>query len=93
MALVFGTDGGVLPHGRNADEFAALAGAGIPMLDAIRAATSGAARALGLAESLGTIAPGMVADLIAVEGDPLRDPTALRRVRFVMVRGQVVKSP
>ena len=93
VPLVFGTDGGVLPHGKNAEEFAALARAGIPLLDAIRAATGGAARALGLADSLGTIAPGKIADLIAVEGDPLTDAAALGRVRFVMLRGRVVDRP
>ena len=93
VPLVFGTDGGVLPHGRNAAEFAALAQAGIPLLDALKAATSGAARALGLADSLGTIAPGKLADLIAVEGDPLSDPATLGRVRFVMLRGRVIKAP
>ena len=90
VTIVFGTDGGVIPHGENAREFAALTGAGIPALDAIRAATVGAAKALGLADSLGVIAPGMVADIIAVEGDPLRDVTALERVRFVMARGRVM---
>jgi imidazolonepropionase-like amidohydrolase len=93
VPLVFGTDGGVLPHGRNAEEFGALVGAGIPILEAIRSATTGAARALGVADSLGAIAPGMLADLIAVEGDPLSDPTALSRVRFVMLAGRIVKAP
>lgn len=90
VTLVFGTDGGVLPHGENAREFFAMMQAGVPLPDAIRAATIGAAAAFGLADSVGTIAPGMVADIIAVDGDPLRDPTALQRVRFVMSRGRVV---
>jgi imidazolonepropionase-like amidohydrolase len=91
VTLVFGTDGGVLPHGRNALEFQALIQAGVTPLDAIRAATVNAARALRLADSLGTIAPGMLADIIAVEGDPLVDITAMQRPRFVMSRGRVVR--
>ncbi len=93
VKLVFGTDGGVLPHGRNAEEFVVLARTGIPAWALIQAATTGAAQALRLADSLGVIAPGMAADIIAVEGDPLADVTALQRVRFVMSRGHVVKSP
>ena len=87
VPIVFGTDGGVLPHGRNAEEFAALAAAGLTPLDAIRAATINAARAFRIADSVGAIRPGMSADLIAVEGDPLADIGALARVRFVMLRG------
>jgi imidazolonepropionase-like amidohydrolase len=90
VTLVFGTDGGVLPHGENAKEFETLVRAGVPPLEAIRSATVIAARALGLAESVGTIAPGLTADIIAVEGDPLSDVTALQRVRFVMSRGRLV---
>jgi len=90
VQLVFGTDGGVLPHGRNAQEFVALARAGVSALDMLRAATVNAAAALGIADSVGVIAPGKVADLIAVEGDPLNDLTAFQRIRFVMVRGRVV---
>jgi imidazolonepropionase-like amidohydrolase len=60
-------------------------------LDAIVSATSVAARSLGLADQIGEIAPGMQADLIAVEGDPSRDITALRRVRFVMKGGRVYR--
>ena len=88
--LVFGTDGGVLPHGQNAQEFLAMTRAGVQPIEAIRAATVNAASAFGLADSVGVLAPGMVADLIAVEGDPLTDLTALQRVRFVMSRGLVV---
>lgn len=90
VTLVFGTDGGVLPHGQNAMEFIALTRAGVPPLEMIRAATSGAATALGMADSVGIVAPRMVADIIAVEGDPLADVTALQRVRFVMSRGRIV---
>ena len=61
--------------------------------DSIRSATVNAASALGLADSSGTIAHGMSADLIAVDSDPLSDVTALQRVRFVMLRGRIVKRP
>ncbi|HEV8364515.1 MAG TPA: amidohydrolase family protein, partial [Gemmatimonadaceae bacterium] len=91
VTLVFGTDGGVLTHGRNAEEFLALAQVGVTPLEAIRAATVNAARAFGLADSLGHIARGMAADIIAVEGNPLDDLTALQRPRFVMARGRVVQ--
>lgn len=93
VTLVFGTDGGVLPHGQNAQEFAALTAAGVSPLDAIRAATVNAARAFRLADSVGTIAAGSVADIIAVDGDPLTDISALTRVAFVMQRGRVVRAP
>jgi imidazolonepropionase-like amidohydrolase len=93
VPIVFGTDGGVLPHGRNAAEFAALRAAGISPIDAIRAATTNAARAFRIADSVGAIAPGMSADVIAVEGDPLEDVGALTRVRFVMLRGRPMHLP
>jgi imidazolonepropionase-like amidohydrolase len=93
VPLVFGTDGGVLPHGRNADEFLAMRAAGVSPVDAIRAATINAARAFQLSDSLGTLARGALADLIAVDGDPLTDLSSLGRVRFVMSRGKVVRAP
>ena len=92
VRLVFGTDGGVLPHGQNAQEFVALTQAGVPAVEQLRAATINAAQALGL-DSLGRIAPGMAADIIAVAGDPLADAGAFQRVRFVMSRGKVVVVP
>ena len=91
VMLVFGTDGGVLPHGRNAEEFQALVGAGVTPLGAIQAATINAAKAFGIDTITGSIRKGLSADLIAVEGDPLADIAALTRVRFVMLRGAVVK--
>lgn len=92
VRLVFGTDGGVLPHGQNAQEFVVLTQAGVPALEQLRAATSNAADALGL-DSVGRIAPGLVADIVAVAGDPLTDAGAFQRVRFVMSRGKVIVTP
>ncbi|MGE5833981.1 MAG: amidohydrolase family protein [Acidobacteriota bacterium] len=93
VPIVFGTDGGVLPHGQNAREFAAMVKAGIPQIDAIRSATVNAARAFKLDNGVGTIAPGSVADLIAVDGDPLGEIESLTRVVFVMHSGQIVRRP
>lgn len=90
VTIVLGTDGGVLPHGDYAREALALAAAGIPAADVLRAATVDAARALGIADSIGAIAPGFVADLVAVRGDPLGDVGALARPAFIMARGRVV---
>lgn len=91
LRLVFGTDGGVLPHGENAREMAALTAAGIPPIDVLRMATVNAARALRLDDSVGTVARGMSADLIAVRGDPLVTLDVMRDVRWVMLRGAVVR--
>jgi imidazolonepropionase-like amidohydrolase len=90
VTFVFGTDGGVLPHGENAKEAAALGAAGLSPLDILRAATVNAAKAFGLADSVGVVRRGMVADLVAVDGDPLSDLAALSRPSFVMARGRVV---
>ena len=93
VSIVMGTDGGVLPHGQNATELVALQDIGLSPLEALRAATSGAARAIGIADSVGVLAPGMSADLIAVDGDPLRDLDVLRRPRYVMSRGRALLAP
>ena len=91
VRLVFGTDGGVLPHGQNAAQFQAMADAGIPAIEVIRAATTNAAEPFGLGDAVGSLAEGKFADMIAVEGDPLRDLSALQRVKFVMRNGRVVR--
>ncbi len=91
VSIVFGTDGGVMPHGRNAREFAALIDAGLSPIDALRAATINASAAFSLSNS-GQLRPGHTADIIAVSGDPLSDPSALSRVVFVMKQGRVLKG-
>ncbi len=90
VKIAFGTDAGVSKHGRNADEFELLVKFGMPPVEALKAATVNAAALLGLANEVGTIEPGKSADIIAVTGDPLQDVTVLKKVEFVMVRGDVV---
>jgi len=91
--IVFGTDAVAGAHGRNAEEFVYRVkdGRDKPM-DAIVSATSVAADSLGMADKIGTIAPGFEADLVAVEGNPLEDITAVRRVVFVMKAGKVYRN-
>jgi imidazolonepropionase-like amidohydrolase len=91
VRIVFGTDGGVLPHGKNAVEFRALVDAGLTPIDAIRAATTNAAQVFGLDNLIGAVAEGRAADIIAVEGDPLRDVGVMENVVFVMRGGRVVR--
>lgn len=90
---IFGTDTGVSRHGENAKEFALWIEAGFTPSEAIRAATLGVAEHYGLADEIGSIAPGKAADLIAVAGDPLGDVTRLQSVAFVMKAGMVHKAP
>jgi imidazolonepropionase-like amidohydrolase len=90
--MAFGTDGGVYPHGDNARQFAVMIKFGMKPIDAIRAATSEAAELLGWADRVGALKPGLLADLIAVDGDPLQDVSTLERVRFVLKSGEVVKN-
>lgn len=87
VRITFGTDMGVGPHGQNAREFALMVEAGMTSADAIKAATADAAELLDIADVVGSLAPGKSADIIAVDGDPLRDVTELERVTFVMARG------
>ncbi|MFW6192293.1 MAG: metal-dependent hydrolase family protein, partial [Gemmatimonadota bacterium] len=87
--IAFGTDAGVFPHGENAREFVYMAETGYPMIDAIRAATSVNARLLGMEDRIGAVEAGMAADVVAVEGDPLDSPDAMRDMDFVMKDGVV----
>jgi imidazolonepropionase-like amidohydrolase len=93
LKMVFGTDAVAGAHGRNYQELVyRIKEGGQDPMDAIVSGTSLAAEGLGLADRLGSIAPGMEADLIALDGDPLRDPEALGRVLFVMKGGRVYKN-
>lgn len=93
VAILFATDAVAGSHGQNADEFVwRVIDGGQPPMDAIVSATSLAARALGIGDRVGRLAPGMAADLVAVEGDPLGDIRAVKRVRFVMKAGRVYRN-
>ncbi|MBI3048802.1 MAG: amidohydrolase family protein [Acidobacteria bacterium] len=93
LKLVMGTDAGAGAHGRNADEvIARVREGGQRPMDAITGVTSLGAESLGLGDRIGTIAAGMEADLIAVDGDPLSDITALSRVLFVMKGGKLYRN-
>ncbi len=90
VKVAFGTDAAVAPHGDNAKEFAVYVGYGMRPVDALRTATVNAADLLGV-DDRGVIAPGKLADLIAVRGNPLEDVRVLERVIWVMKGGEVVK--
>ena len=91
VKIAFGTDTGVSPHGRNAEEFALMVKNGMTPALAIRSATVDAAELLGLSAKIGTIVAGKDADIIAVEGDPTQNVRLLERVGFVMKSGRVHK--
>jgi imidazolonepropionase-like amidohydrolase len=93
VKVVLGTDAVAGAHGRNAEEFIyRVKDANDKPMDAIVSGTSTAAASLNLSEKIGTIAPGLEADLVAVDGDPLKDITAVRRVVFVMKSGKVYRN-
>ena len=92
VKVAFGTDAAVYPHGMNAHEFAVMVKLGLTPLQAIQASTINAADLLGWSGKVGTLEPGAWADIVAVEGDPLKDVTTLERVKFVMKGGGVVRN-
>jgi imidazolonepropionase-like amidohydrolase len=93
LKIAFGSDALAGSHGRNAEEFIdRVSDAGMDPMRAMVSANSLDAEALGLADQIGSIAPGLQADIIALDGDPLTDITAVRRVVFVMKGGVVYKN-
>lgn len=93
VAMCFGGDVGVYAHGDNVRELELMVDYGMPALDAVRSATSVNARLFGIDGRVGHIKPGLLADLVAVEGDPTAVIRALRAVRLVMKSGKIVDSP
>lgn len=92
VKIAFGTDAGVFEHGNNWREFVYMTEAGMPAMAAIQSATIEGARLLGVEDELGSIKAGKLADIIAVEGNPLQDINAMGQVRFVMKGGQIYKQ-
>jgi imidazolonepropionase-like amidohydrolase len=91
VKIAFGTDAGVYRHGLNWLEFVYMIDAGMPAMEVIKSATINAADLLGEKDRLGSIEIGKLADIVAVEGDPLKDPQAFGKVVFVMKDGKVYK--
>ncbi|TDQ32345.1 metal-dependent hydrolase family protein [Zeaxanthinibacter enoshimensis] len=92
VPIAFGTDAGVFPHGENAREFVYMVEAGMPVLKAIQSATLTNARLLGMQDSLGQLSKDFLADIIAVDGNPLENVNLLKEVTFVMKDGEVIKQ-
>jgi len=93
LKIVFGTDAVAGAHGRNAEEFIdRVRDGGQDPMQAMTSANSIGAEAIRMADQIGSIAPGLQADIIALDGDPLKDITAVRRVVYVMKAGIVYKN-
>ena len=92
VTILSGSDVGVFTHGDNARELDLMVNYGMPAVDALKSATSVAGRVLRMENQIGQVKPGLFADLIAVEGDPTKDISALRRVKLVMKNGTIYKQ-
>ena len=91
VPIAFGTDAGVFIHGENYREFIYMTEAGMPAMKVIQSATVVNARLLGMVDKLGQVKQGFLADLVAVNGDPLQDMNVMKDVVFVMKEGKVYK--
>ena len=92
VKIMFGTDRRVRQHGSNARQFACMMQAIIPAMEGIRSATITSARFCGLADRPGSVEAGELADIVAVDGDPLEEITAMQRVSFVVTQGVVCEG-
>lgn len=92
VKIAFGTDAGVFAHGKNYKEFEYMVEAGMPAMEAIQSATLSAATLLGISDRTGSIEKGKIADIIAVNGDPLQDIKVLSIMQFVMKEGVIYKQ-
>lgn len=92
LKIAFGTDAGTFAHGDNAKEFELMVGFGMTPMDAIRSATIMTAELFGIAAEAGTLEAGKLADLVAVQGDPLENIAVLRKMDFVMKSGRIAKQ-
>src|SRR5207244_1521593 len=92
VKISFGTDAAVYPHGENAKEFKLMVDLGMSPIDALKSATTSDAELFGVAQKLGTLEKGKLADVIAVPGDPTTDITATARVSFVMKEGKIIRQ-
>jgi imidazolonepropionase-like amidohydrolase len=92
VKIAFGTDAGVYAHGKNWKEFVYMTEGGMPILEAIKSATVSASELLGVTGQLGSIEKEKLADIIAVDGDPVKDVQSMGRVKFVMKNGIVYKN-
>ena len=92
VKIAFGTDAGVYPHGQNALEFGYMVEAGMRSIDTLKAATSVDAELCGVADRLGTLEGGKLADVVAVPGDPVKDIHQTEKVFFVMKEGVVYRN-
>jgi imidazolonepropionase-like amidohydrolase len=92
VTMCMGGDVGVYAHGENALEMELMVAYGMGAPDVLLAATSGNARMFKLGDRLGSVKPGLLADLVAVEGDPTRDISVVRAIRLVMKNGRIVRE-
>ena len=92
IKISFGTDAAVFPHGQNAKEFKLMVDLGMNAIDALKSATGNDAELLGIAQNVGTLEKGKLADIIVMPGDPTSDITATERVTFVMKEGKIIRQ-
>jgi imidazolonepropionase-like amidohydrolase len=93
VPIAFGTDSGVSPHGMNAKEFALLVEIGMQPAAALVSGTRESAKLLGIADQVGTLEAGKIADIVAVKGNVLNNIAATEKPVFVMKHGQVIVQP